>query len=95
MLNDNEIMQASIRFKILSEPTRLKILRTIADGEKCVSEIIKETNMLQANVSKQLNILSKEGIVACRAEGLRRIYYISDATVLEICSIICKNISKV
>ena len=87
--SDEEIRHLSERFKVLSEPSRLKILRSLFDGEKCVTEIIDATGLMQANVSKQLKILQKNGIVDSRAVGLQRIYSVKDFTVLKICNIFC------
>ena len=89
MLNDNEIEVLASRFKILGEASRMKILRSLFTGEKCVGEIIDETGLMQANVSKQLKLLTSDGILEYRAEGLRRIYKVIDPTVKEICNILC------
>ena len=87
--NDQEIKDLSRRFKILSEPSRLKILRALFAGEKCVTEIIEATGLLQANVSKQLKILTEHGILSCRPAGLQRYYSVSDPTILQICNTLC------
>jgi len=92
MLTNEQIIKLSTKFKILSEPSRLKILRALFDGEKCVTEIIKNTGLMQANVSKQLKLLEIEGIVSCRPNGLLRFYKIIDNTVINICSQMCKTI---
>ena len=96
MLNDSEIEIVAARFKILGESSRMKILRALFAGERCVSEIIEETGLMQANVSKQLRILTEDNILECRADGLRRIYKVIDPTVKEICKILCEaNIHNV
>lgn len=86
---DTEIEHLATKFKILSEPSRLKILRSLFSGEKCVTEIIEITGLLQANVSKQLKILQKNGIVDSRPQGLLRYYQLIDFTVLSICNVLC------
>ena len=91
MLNDNEIEIVANRFRILGEVSRMKILRSLFEGEKCVGEIIEETGLMQANVSKQLKLLTSDGILGCRAEGLKRIYRLIDPTVNEICNILCRK----
>lgn len=90
-LTNEQIAKLSAKFKILSEPSRLKILRALFDGEKCVTEIINNTGLMQANVSKQLKLLENEGIVTCRPNGLLRYYKIIDNTVMNICSQMCKT----
>lgn len=91
---DSEIEHLARKFKILSEPSRLKILRTLFSGEKCVTDIINETGLLQANVSKQLRILHENKILESRAQGLQRFYKVYDYNVLQICNVICSNEEK-
>ena len=88
---DDELEQLAQRFKILSESSRLKILRSLFNGEKCVTQIVEETNLLQANASKQLKVLNESGIIKCRKKGLQRFYSVNDDTVIMICNVICKN----
>ncbi|MBI5325256.1 MAG: winged helix-turn-helix transcriptional regulator [Ignavibacteriae bacterium] len=88
---DVEIKDMAIRFKAMSEPSRLKILRALFPGEKCVTEIIEKTGLLQANVSKQLKILQRNGVVSCRPSGLQRFYKIADNSILELCNMVCKS----
>ncbi len=88
---DIEINKMARRFKILSEPSRLKILRSLHSGEKCVTDIIESTGLLQANVSKQLRILEEDNIVVCRPQGLQRFYRIVDTTIAGICSKVCST----
>lgn len=90
-LTDEDLIQLANKFKILSEPSRLKILRSLFDGEKCVSEIVNDTKLLQANVSKQLGMLQNGGILKCRQIGLQRFYSLTDDTVIQICKILCKH----
>jgi len=87
---DADIKKMSDRFKILSEPSRLKILRALSSGEKNVTEIIEKTGLLQANVSKQLKIMERNSVVSCRPAGLQRFYKIADNSVLDICYQVCK-----
>jgi len=87
---DSDIKKMSERFKILSEPSRLKILRGLFTGEKCVTEIIEKTGLLQANVSKQLKIMEKNGVVSCRPQGLQRFYKVADMTVVDVCNQVIK-----
>lgn len=89
IFNDEELDTLAKRFKILSEPSRLRILRSLFSGEKCVTEIIEFTGLLQANVSKQLKILQNNGILECRPQGLQRFYKLSDQTIFQICGLIC------
>ena len=88
---NDEIRKLSVRFKILSSPSRLKILRSISNNELCVNQIAETAKLHQANVSKQLKILSDNKIVTCRPCGLNRYYCVIDKTTLQICQFICNT----
>ena len=49
------------RFKVLSEPARLQILNCLRKRELTVSEIVEQTGLGQANVSKHLQLLLSQG----------------------------------
>ncbi|MCK5741263.1 MAG: winged helix-turn-helix transcriptional regulator [Chlorobi bacterium] len=87
--SESEIGDLANKFKILSEPSRLKILRLLFEGEKCVTDIIEATGLMQANVSKQLKVLQMNNILGCRPQGLKRYYRVTDATVKQICNLLC------
>ncbi|MDR9403036.1 MAG: metalloregulator ArsR/SmtB family transcription factor [Halothece sp. Uz-M2-17] len=73
------------RFKLLSEPTRLRILEVICGEERKVSDICERTGLQQANVSKQLQLLRAAGVVACRRVGTCRYYRVIDQELLKLC----------
>ncbi|MGB9852795.1 MAG: ArsR/SmtB family transcription factor [Candidatus Kapaibacteriota bacterium] len=89
--SDEELKRLSQIFKILSEMSRLKILRCLMDGEKCVTDIINATGLMQANVSKQIKIMQEAGILQCRPAGLQRFYRIVDPSIIDICETVCKH----
>ena len=77
------------RFKALAEPARLEILNVLRDRELTVSEIIEETGLGQANVSKHLQLLHSLGFVSRRKDGLYVYYSIGDKDVFQLCDIMC------
>ncbi|MDN5698471.1 MAG: metalloregulator ArsR/SmtB family transcription factor [Rubrobacter sp.] len=80
------------RFKMFSEPMRLRLLYAMMDGEKKVSELVEATGGLQANVSKHLGMLLDAGIVARRKQGLNAYYSIADRTTYELCDLVCNSL---
>lgn len=82
------------RFKILSEPMRLKLIYALMDGEKTVSDLVEETGGLQANVSKHLGMLLDAGVVGRRKQGLNAYYRITDSSVYELCDLVCGSIQE-
>ncbi len=80
------------RFKLLSEPMRLKILRTLCENERTVQEIVNQINASQANVSKHLALMHDNGIVNRRKEGLKCYYSIADDSIIFACYLISKSV---
>ncbi len=61
-------------FKAMGHPIRLGIIEMLADGERCVCEIVDYVGTDISNVSKHLSILKQRGLVADRKEGLKVFY---------------------
>ena len=60
--------------KAMAHPSRLIIIDTLADGEKCVCELQEIVGSDMSTVSKHLSVLKSGGIVSSRKEGLQ-VYY--------------------
>jgi DNA-binding transcriptional ArsR family regulator len=82
------------RFKALAEPARLEILNSLRQGEKTVSQLVDESGLGQANVSKHLQSLYAAGFVGRRKEGLYVYYFLADASVLRLCDIMCDRLEN-
>lgn len=94
MITTDQIPRVAGRFKALSDPGRLQILSTLWQGERSVSEIVEITGRTQPNVSQQLALLARAGIVACRRDGARSIYRICDPWVSKICDAVCRSLEE-
>jgi len=93
-LSDAACDEVAVRFKALSEPMRLRILRRLFLGEASVGEILEDVGGTQANVSKHLSVLHGSALVARRKDGTRTLYSIADPTLLRICSIVCDGVER-
>lgn len=82
------------RFKVLSEPTRLRILNALREGEHTVSELAEAADTSQANVSKHLGILRRNDMVARRKEGLHTHYRLADPAIFELCELVCDSMEE-
>jgi ArsR family transcriptional regulator len=67
--------------KALGQPTRLKILELLSQGERCVCEIFPAIGGEQSNVSKHLGFLRSQGIVVAERRGMRVSYRLADPLV--------------
>ncbi|MDI6818637.1 MAG: metalloregulator ArsR/SmtB family transcription factor [Methanothermobacter thermautotrophicus] len=70
-------------FKILSEPTRLKILRALSLESLCVCELASLLDVTQSAVSHQLRILRNAGMVDYERDGKMARYYLRDNMVVD------------
>ncbi len=62
------------RFQAVAEETRLKIVRLLAGGERCVCELQDELEAAQSRLSFHLKKLKDAGVITDRRDG-RWVYY--------------------
>ena len=95
LVPQEKIAQAARRFKILSEPVRLELLNQMQqNGEMTVSALVEATGHQQANVSKHLGLMAREGLLSRRKEGLYVYYKISDPTLSALCMLVCGRLRQ-
>lgn len=82
------------RFKALAEPARLQILGALRGRELSVSELVDETGLGQANVSKHLQVLHTMGFVRRRKSGLFVHYALADRKVMQLCDLMCGRLES-
>jgi len=70
--------------KALAQPTRMKILECLRDGEKCICEIVPAIHGEQSNISRHISLMQKTHLVSTRKEGVRVMVKVSDPNVFEI-----------
>ena len=92
MLKLKAITDMSNFFKILGEPTRIKILNTLDNNEMCVCDIANVLNMTKSTISHQLNILRINNIVKYKKVGKEVYYTLDDEHVKEVFEIALSHI---
>jgi DNA-binding transcriptional ArsR family regulator len=55
---------------LLSRPERLRIVRSLYDGERTFDELLVRTGVSQPDLLPHLNTLCRHGLVAWRHQGL-------------------------
>jgi DNA-binding transcriptional ArsR family regulator len=88
MLNSDLIELESGFLKAIAQPTRLKILYFLRDGEKCQCEIIPKMKEDQSNISRHLTHMKDMGILESRREGVSVYYKIKDKRIFGILSLV-------
>jgi DNA-binding transcriptional ArsR family regulator len=61
-------------FQTLADPTRRRIVESLANGERQVNDIVSKARIHQSGVSRHLRILYEAGFVSMRQDGQRHLY---------------------
>jgi ArsR family transcriptional regulator len=84
MVDATALEKASRLFRALGEPSRLRILSRLAQGEMCVTEIAAcEQESLPA-ISQRLRILRAESLIVRRRRGKHINYALADQHVMDL-----------
>ncbi|MDO5027910.1 MAG: metalloregulator ArsR/SmtB family transcription factor [Bacillota bacterium] len=82
MFDQDILIKLAEIFKCLSDPTRLKIIKSLLDGEKNVSKICEEIEMEQSATSHQLKKLKTLKLVKAKKIGREVFYSLDDDHVV-------------
>jgi DNA-binding transcriptional ArsR family regulator len=93
-LPDDLVDLIAERFRVLSDPTRIKLLDRLREGEASVLDLTEKIGTTQQNVSKHLGVLHRAGIVARRKRGNFAYYSIMDEGVFELCEAVCGSLQE-
>ena len=91
-MNDKTLELLAERFRVLGDPLRLKLLNSLGERERSVTELVEKTGASQANVSKHLSVLLQAGLISRRKEGLFVYYACVDPKVFQICDVVCGSL---
>ena len=80
-------------FGLLANAQRLRILRAICEGERSVSEIVALTQASQPNVSQNLALMYRHGVVARRRDGTQIHYSVRNELIVDLCRTVCTQIA--
>jgi DNA-binding transcriptional ArsR family regulator len=82
MATHNEPVEAVVRvMRILSDPTRLRLLGLLRDGELNVTTLCRRLQLPQPTVSHHLGLLRSAGLVGNRRAGKQVFYCLSQPAV--------------
>jgi rhodanese-related sulfurtransferase len=70
--------------KALASPQRLELLDLLAQGERTVEDLAKETSLSVANTSQHLRVLFQARLVEVRKVGLYAYYRLADPAVFAL-----------
>lgn len=87
VLDDEMTEETCNIFKMLAEPSRLKIVLALLEGEMCVYHIVEAVGGKQSAVSHQLRILKDGKVIKARRNGQNVVYSIADEHIAEMVAI--------
>src|SRR5688572_21956917 len=93
-LPDALVELISERFRVLSEPMRIRLLDRLRERDATVGELTVATGATQQNVSKHLGVLSAAGILDRERDGNFVRYSITDPTIFELCELVCGRLRE-
>ena len=82
-LGEPERQRSAAIARALSDPKRLCVLETLANGERSVSDLSRDVGCQVPNMSQHLSVLRSAGLVLARRDGSTVYYRLADARVLE------------
>lgn len=92
--NEKSLYDAAELFKLFSDASRIRILYSLLNKEKSVSEIYNELNMNQSAVSHQLRLLKNSKLIKNRKEGKIVYYSLADKHVHNMLSQGIKHVEE-
>ncbi|HLG67409.1 MAG TPA: metalloregulator ArsR/SmtB family transcription factor [Acidimicrobiales bacterium] len=82
------------RFRILSEPNRIKLLDALRGGPATAADLQAATGASQQNVSKHLSMLVDAGMVRRVRHGSRSTFSIADESLFDLCEQVCGSLRR-
>lgn len=74
-------------FRGLADPSRLRVLESLRDGPRCVSDVVEATGLSQPNASSHLTCLWDCGLVDREQRGRFVFYRIADPRVARLLAV--------
>ena len=79
-------------FRILGDPTRVRILDALSHGELCVCDIAEIVGISESAASHQLRLLRSMRLVRVRRAGRLAYYAVDDGHILELLRQACTHV---
>ena len=93
-LSPDALALVARRFAVLAEPTRLRLIHELFEGEKNVNTLVELTGGTQANISRHLQTLTHAHLLSRRKECLQVFYAIADPSIFKLCELVCGSLEK-
>lgn len=71
-------------FRTLGHPARIRVLELLQDGPRPVHELLADIGVESSNLSQQLGVLRRAGLVSSTREGSAVIYTLTTSDVVDL-----------
>jgi DNA-binding transcriptional ArsR family regulator len=88
------LQQIALRFRMLGDPMRLRILEAVCDRPRAVNEIVAAVGATQANVSKHLSLMAAAGLLTRERRGQSVYYGMKDPLILKVCALMHAHLTN-
>ena len=84
IINNKEVSDLAATFKVMGEPSRVRIIQALSLSELCVCDLAAVLNMSNSAVSHQLRLLRNLRLVKYRKEGKIVYYSLDDEHIINL-----------
>ena len=91
LTDEAAVAAMSETFKILGDPTRLKIVLALTKEELCVLDIAELLGMTESAISHQLRLLKTLRLVKQRKEGKMAFYSLDDEHIEDLVRVAARH----
>ena len=84
MISENNLQKVCSIFKVLGDPTRMKIVCALDKSEMCVCDLAAALDMTKSAISHQLNTLKQSNVVKFRRDGKNVFYSLDDQHITDM-----------
>ena len=95
MPSDKDFQIVSDMFRILSDPTRIRIFWLLCHIEECVMNLSAIMGMSSPAVSHHLRILKSSGLIVSRREGKEMYYRTADTELAQMLHHMIEKLGKI
>ena len=88
------LIEMAETFKLLGDPTRVKILQALATTELCVCDLAALLEMTSSAISHQLRLLRDRNVVRFRKAGKIVYYRLDDSHVQTLVDVSLKHVTE-
>lgn len=88
------LQRVAEQFRALAEPSRLRLMSLLFDGESTVGDLVDRSGLSLANASKHLGLLHRAGWVERRKDGQNVVYSLADERAQQLCEIMCSRVRR-